>query len=74
MTSLFSSTCSPSLSTSPVRGIRGKVISAVLPRRSSGRIPCSMSAKIRVSREGTDPALRGLPAGLSECAPKGNSS
>ena len=74
MTTLFSFTFSPSSSTSPVRGIRGKVISVVLPRRSSGRIPCSMSAKIRVSREGTDPALRGLVAELSERVPKGNSS
>ena len=74
MTTLFASTCSPSSSSSPLRGIRGKVISAVLPRRSSGRTPCSMSANFRVSREGTDPALRGLLAGLSKCAPKRNSS
>ncbi len=74
MTSLFSSTCSPSSSTSPARGIWGKVVSVVLPRRSSGRSSCSMSANFRDAREGTDPASRGLVAGLGECASKGISS
>lgn len=74
MTTHLSFTFSPSSSASPLRGIWGKVISVVLPRRLSGRSSCSMSANFRAAREGTDPASRGLVAGLSECAPKGNSS